>query len=127
VRRRPAPSGIRQPRAESGGPERNQRRLAQAELWSVWRLSGARRSEASVRRGRELACGARQVCTRRAQEQSVTDGAGSAGAAQARMRSCVRKPAVQVEPRSGCGSGGRATAPRWPAAAREQSARTAQA
>jgi hypothetical protein len=38
-----------------------------------------------VRRGRELACGAGQVCARRAQEQNVADGAGSAGVAQARM------------------------------------------
>jgi hypothetical protein len=38
-----------------------------------------------VRRGRELVCGAGQVCARRAQEQNVADGAGSAGVAQARM------------------------------------------
>jgi hypothetical protein len=38
-----------------------------------------------VRRGRELACGAGQVCARRAQELNIADGAGSAGMAQARM------------------------------------------
>jgi hypothetical protein len=38
-----------------------------------------------VRHGRELVCGAGRMCARRAQEQNVADGAGSAGGAQARV------------------------------------------
>jgi hypothetical protein len=46
--------------------------------------------ETGVRRGRELACGAGQVCARRAQERSVTDGAGSAGAAEHKRKCGAR-------------------------------------